>query len=457
MLYYTQPTPSRFYHDLRNAQDDRTVLTNPHKGWYFHYIDNGMRAPKYRNTLKPGDDLKAYPGLNHMYLRFDWSDIEEEEGVYHWEKLDDILETWGKHGYRFSMRMCTFEANRPMIPYATPKYVFDAGAAGTQFTCMEPDYGDPIYLEKLERFMAAYGEHYNGHPLLDFIDVGTFGTWGEGHTTSGSCRSYSLEVLKRHIDLHLKNFPDTYVLVNDDMINHMAATNPQDAAYLLEYCAGKGMGMRDDSLYVHGYCVNYGCDMLQNPTGFDWLWRSGPVDLESAHQSMQRADDMDGGFRFLEAMRRTHATYAGFHGDIYAWYENNKAFHDFCANRLGYWYFLEGYELPDLCCGTDAVLTLHISNRGFAPAYHLYETRIIARDQDGHEFRLNRESPDNRRWMNGETVQERIRLRTRDLPAGAYTLHLGLFDQERPVLFAMRSDFRDKQGYHCLGEMRIRE
>ena len=321
MLYYTQPTPSRFYHDLRNAQDDRTVLTNPHKGWYFHYIDNGMRAPKYRNTLKPGDDLKAYPGLNHMYLRFDWSDIEEEEGVYHWEKLDDILETWGKRGYRFSMRMCTFEANRPMIPYATPKYVFDAGAAGTQFTCMEPDYGDPIYLEKLERFMAAYGEHYNGHPLLDFIDVGTFGTWGEGHTTSGSCRSYSLEVLKRHIDLHLKNFPDTYVLVNDDMINHMAATNPQDAAYLLEYCAGKGMGMRDDSLYVHGYCVNYGCDMLQNPTGFDWLWRSGPVDLESAHQSMQRADDMDGGFRFLEAMRRTHATYAGFHGDIYAWYE----------------------------------------------------------------------------------------------------------------------------------------
>ena len=103
------------------------------------------------------------------------------------------------------------------------------------------------------------------------------------------------------------------------------------------------------------------------------------------------------------------------------------------------------------------MLTLHISNRGFAPAYHLYETRIIARDQDGHEFRLNRESPDNRRWMNGETVQERIRLRTRDLPAGAYTLHLGLFDQERPVLFAMRSDFRDKQGYHCLGEMRIRE
>ena len=51
-----------------------------------------------------------------------------------------------------------------MIPYATPKYVFDAGAAGTQFTCMEPDYGDPIYLEKLERFMAAYGETLQRHP-----------------------------------------------------------------------------------------------------------------------------------------------------------------------------------------------------------------------------------------------------------------------------------------------------
>ncbi len=36
---------SLFDRDLSTLQDDRSVLTNPHKGWYFHYIDNGMKAP----------------------------------------------------------------------------------------------------------------------------------------------------------------------------------------------------------------------------------------------------------------------------------------------------------------------------------------------------------------------------------------------------------------------------
>ena len=85
---------SLFDRDLTALQDDRAVLTNPHKGWYFHYIDNGMKAPAYRNTIKPGDDLRAFPGLNHLYLRFDWNDIEPTRGRYEWDKLDAIMDDW---------------------------------------------------------------------------------------------------------------------------------------------------------------------------------------------------------------------------------------------------------------------------------------------------------------------------------------------------------------------------
>lgn len=27
--------------DLRHLADDRRIVRNPHKGWYWHYIDNG--------------------------------------------------------------------------------------------------------------------------------------------------------------------------------------------------------------------------------------------------------------------------------------------------------------------------------------------------------------------------------------------------------------------------------
>lgn len=496
MNYYDSPCTSHFYHDLRDCQDDRTVLSNPHKGWYFHYVDNGMRAAHYRSTLKKGDHLHGIPAINHMYIRFDWSDIEEEEGVYHWEKLDHMLDEWGREGYRVALRLCTYEANRPMISHATPPFVFAAGAACTinhcshaqnragrlpgqyeqfisvmhadpaeaeaiirgendAFDTWEPDYGDPIFLEKLENFMREYGRRYDGHPLIEFIDVGTFGTWGEGHTTSGSGKSYPLSVIKKHIDLHLKYFPNTCILVNDDMINHVAAQNPQQARYLIEYCAAMGMGARDDSLYVRHYCDTCGSDMLSNPTMFDALHLSAPVDLERTHMMLISEQDNDGGWRMLDAIKRTHASFAGFHGDAYAWYAQNKGFHDYVANRLGYWYFIEGYEYPDILEQSDAFLTLHLSNRGSARAYYPYAMRIIARNERGEEWLLNRESPDNRRWLDGETIQERLRLHTRELPEGAYTLHIGLFEEARPILLGMKAERRDEKGYYLLGRFEI--
>lgn len=475
-LYFTHPHAAPGYRDLRPWQDDRSVLTNPHKGWYFHFADNGLRFPRYRDTIRPGDDLRSVPGINHLYLRFDWSDIEEMEGVFRWDKIDAILNEWGAKGYRFSMRLCTYEANRPMITHATPKWVFDQGAKsyrryyeappwildaglgepGKQYYCVEPDYGDPVYLEKLEKLMEAYGKKYNGHPLIDFVDVGTFGTWGEGHTSTGSCKTYPFSVLKRHVDMHLHNFPDTFVLINDDMIKHAGQTSEADAQRLAAYCAGHVMGMRDDSLYVSSYCKQYGCDMLAIPTAFELFWRRGPVDLESGHQAHVQADGvMEGGFRLLEAMRRTHATYAGFHGDAYAWYARHAGFHDYAANRLGYWYFVEGYSLPELAQGLNARLTLYISNRGFAPAYHRYALRVIARAEGGEETLLNENGVDNRRWMCGETAEECLLLKTAALNPGRYQLGLGLFHGDRPVLLGMKAERRMPGGHYLLGEIEI--
>lgn len=477
-VYFTQEHTSRFYHDLRPLQDDYTVLTNPHKGWYFHYIDNGMKFQRYRDTIRPGDDLRSVPGINHMYLRFDWSDIEETEGVYDWSKLDEIIDTWGEKGYHFAMRLCTYEAHFPTISYATPKWLFDQGAgcyrheyvctgwhvdlagghgeAGATYFTMEPDYGDPLYLEKLEKLMIEFGRKYNGHPLIDFIDVGTFGTWGEGHTSAGSNRVFPLEVLKKHVDMHLRYFPDTFVLINDDMIRHNLENDGENARWLAEYCAAHRMGMRDDSIYVGGYCEKNGCSTLIIPTAFDLFWKNSPVDLENGHQLyLKHSPYMDGGFRGLEAMKRSHATYAGFHGDAYDWYSRHSGYHNYAANRLGYWYFPEGYELPPVDEGLNTRMVLYMSNRGFAPAYWRYDLRIVAKAEDGQEYLLNENGADNRSWQCGETARECLELQTSLLRKGQYQLCLGLFYGERPVLLGLKKENRLDNGYHILGEFKV--
>ena len=68
-------------------------------------------------------------------------------------------------------------------------------------TVIAPDYDDPIFLEKLEHFLAAAGARYDGNPELAFIDVGTLGAWGEGHTVPSTRRPYAAPTAIRQIDL----------------------------------------------------------------------------------------------------------------------------------------------------------------------------------------------------------------------------------------------------------------
>lgn len=82
--------------DLRPLADDKALLKNPHKGWYIHYIDNGIVRPAYRDTIRDGDYLEDLPLINHLYLRVDWSDLEPEEGKFDWSYLDRIFDEWGR-------------------------------------------------------------------------------------------------------------------------------------------------------------------------------------------------------------------------------------------------------------------------------------------------------------------------------------------------------------------------
>ena len=91
--------------------------------------------------------------------------------------------------------------------YATPEWVEKAGAKGYNFTpgqldengaFWEPDYNDPVFLEKLDHFLAAMAARYDGNPEVAFIDVGSFGVWGEGHLWASTQMEYPGETIIRH-------------------------------------------------------------------------------------------------------------------------------------------------------------------------------------------------------------------------------------------------------------------
>ena len=140
--------------DLTPNWDRESVLENPDKGWYHHYYDNGID----RYLPKSDADLEAIPGLDHLYLRLAWSFLEPKDGQYDWAVIDRVIEKWVAKGYGISFRITCRETG---LRYAVPRWLVDRGVPGNYFEnwglqTFEPDYGNPIFLEYLERFHRAF-------------------------------------------------------------------------------------------------------------------------------------------------------------------------------------------------------------------------------------------------------------------------------------------------------------
>ena len=95
-----------------------------------------------------------------------------------------------------------------------------------------------------DHFLGEIAARYDGKPWVDFIDVGSFGVWGEGHTLYSSGRPYDFETVRRIIDLYRKNFPHTLLVCNDDF------TLQRRGEALIDYCQDQGLTLRDDSILV---------------------------------------------------------------------------------------------------------------------------------------------------------------------------------------------------------------
>lgn len=233
-------------------KDTGEILINPGMGWTMHFYSNVAR--NYGSKLEPSDTLEDCQGVSTVYLRLPWSYLEPEEGKYNWAILDTPAQRWIAKGKKIALRITCSEN---WMTYATPKWVKDAGAKGTFYQYgkgrvksggpWDPFFDDPIFLKKLEAFLAAYAKRYDGNPSVEFVDVGTYGLWGEGHTHASS-RQDKIELQKLHIDLHLKYLKKTLLCISDDFVGH---NKPGKRFPITDYALSKGVTIRDDSIITN--------------------------------------------------------------------------------------------------------------------------------------------------------------------------------------------------------------
>ena len=312
------------------------ALINPGMGWVFFHYSNRLWA--YGSKTGTGDTLGWFPGTSTIYFRLPWACLEPEEGKFRWDIFDSYAAPWIAAGKKIAIRITCCE-NR--YRYATPEWVHKAGSKGIDYTfstrdatpqgvLWEPDYKDPVFLTKLDRFLAAMGKRYNGNPAVAFIDIGTFGMWGEGHTggTSKLTQAQTDEVVKLHIDLHKQHFPDTQLCISDDV----AGSSRQGSHFpSMDYALSKGVTLRDDSILVQKTPRQWYHAELAGQ-----FWPTLPVIVEHEHYGLSRDRGAWDNDLLAKSVEDYHASYMSIHWWPKEYLQKNREVVDRINRRLGY-------------------------------------------------------------------------------------------------------------------------
>lgn len=483
------PPQASVVYDLSPLQDAARVLVNPHKGWYHHYPDN--HPGKY--LVAQDADLLEFAGMDHVYIRLAWSYLEPREGEFDWAVIDRIIDKWTAHGLGIAFRISCKETNIDRVEqqFATPRWVMEAGAKGGYFRRgevvgvdgpWEPVWDDPIFLARLDKFLAAFAARYDGKPWLRYMDIGSIGDWGEGHTWAGSQKPCTFATRRTHVDLHLKHFKHAQLVISDDFV--YALKNLEERQALHQHILAHGISYRDDSIMVDGYFDGsiderfpstsdsftvrspefFADAYLRFPTVFELEhygkvkklgnWEGLPGSkVEKFGKGKKGPDFFRGALEFL------HASYIGYHGDAREWLTDNPELTKELLNRCGYWLFPKSIELPrTIVAGETASITLVLENRGVAPPYAPYAVRL--KFSGGGETRIGVVGQADRSWLPGApiTVHGQMALPS-DMKAGRCLVSVGLFDsssgKQRPVELAVRADCRDSEGFYRVAEVEV--
>jgi len=457
---------NRVLFNMEKYWDSDIVCKNPHKGWEFHFFDNGIT--KYGNRMKPGDYLKNFPGLANIYLRLAWSYLEPEEGKYNWQTIDTVITKWVAQGYKISFRITCKETSQPA--FATPKWVMEAGAKGffpkeSRIGSWAPDYGDPIFLAKLEKFHKAFAARYASKPWVEFIDIGSIGEWGEGHTAQSGWIDVPVPVVKKHIDLYRRCYPNSTLILSDDYLEQRDTDDGADDE-LLAYAKKNHLGFRDDSSCVNWYVIlGFGYSNIRSPEFFDSVWDNIPVVLECDHYAaVKKMNLWDDGKRFEKGIDETHATFISFHYFPREWLAENMEVAKKLANKCGYWYFPKYAVMPDTLRknSTHNYLKMTWENHGVAPAYHHYDLRLqLLNKETGKQTIFDLTESNNLNWKPSRIVGEEYKLKLPTaLASGKYDIKIGMFDksygEQVAIQFAIKASRKSDDGYYKLGEIIVK-
>jgi hypothetical protein len=386
---------------------DNQFLVNPDKG-YVQYCMSPGHAFNFAH-------FHFDPETSVGYSRLEWSEVEPKEGKFDWNKIDNLIAECAKNGRKAAfgvMNVSTGDGDE----YVTPKWVFDDGAAslaipdtstptGTQI--IPKRWDDPIFLRKMQNFIAALGRRYDGNPHIQFVDIRAYGNWGEGHTgglgnNTDIILTPSENLEANYFEPYFKAFPNTQLIVP-------FGSHKYDKVY--DWAVSQTAGMRRDGILSQWSKDGSECIRAfgHAPAVFEYCYSYA----ETKKDGFWSTDSLS---RYIEGGK---PTFMQWDKQIY---DKNTDFMLKLGNKIGYHFVLQKAVLPThLRPQVPAPLRLTWLNNGIAPLYGACFVAAALLDDKGNVVEkhwLNECHPQS--WEPGITVTVHGTVEFGPHPAGLY-------------------------------------
>lgn len=200
--------------------DTLSILRNPAMGWVM-YEEGWSFNQKHRKWYDPVkfweemDEVQAHQYANILYIRVLWNVLEPEEGKYAWiydEEYKNYIQKAKDRGLKLAFRV--------FFDNGVPDFVYEAGAHSTLEPPLSrpkdkmPYFDDPVFLEKLSNFIAAFAKEYDDPDIVDFVDAYGLGRWGEGHGITLKDKNKLPEVIEKVTGEYARNFKRVLTVIN---------------------------------------------------------------------------------------------------------------------------------------------------------------------------------------------------------------------------------------------------
>ena len=241
-------------------------------------IDNDITNPDRGFYRWNGNEMAPYPSIDR-YARYNWTVFETSEGVYNFSSLYNeaaaaYADSDGRGTFGLAFR-CVVEG----VDHAYPAYLDTKMTSwySNNKKCWIPDWNNPYFIARHDSLVANLGRAFNKDPRIGFIEIRTYGNWGEWHlsgfeTQPAPLTGITTATIQHIIDVFVKAFPDKQLIMMSDNVGGLQYAMSKTG---LKY----PIGWRRDS-----WC-NSGFNNVSSTSSTAWplakdRWKTAPVIIE---------------------------------------------------------------------------------------------------------------------------------------------------------------------------------